>query len=112
MTDNEGKFVSGEQASRTPHDVIKALGSDLTYQLSTAGQELFHSNMLYWLATQRPSESAAIWELFDLGEPVGASREYQKVDLHVKSEDRHLFLENKVMALPDATQLERYSKRL
>ena len=92
--------------------MITALGSDLIYQLSTAGQELFHSNMLYWLATEAPVESAPIWELFDLGKPDRAMREYQKVDLHVVSGSRHLFLENKVMALPDASQLERYSERL
>lgn len=82
------------------------------YQLSTAGQELFHSNMLYWLATQAPEESKAIWALFGLEKPTAAAREYQKVDLHVEAGDRHLFLENKVMALPDASQLERYSERL
>lgn len=112
MTANQDTNESSEQASRTPQEVITALGSDLIYQLSTAGQELFHSNMLYWLATEAPSESAAIWELFDLGRPDRATREYQKVDLHVVSGSRHLFLENKVMALPDATQLERYSERL
>ena len=112
MTANQDTHVSGEQASRTPHEVIRALGSDLIYQLSTAGQELFHSNMLYWLATEAPTESAAIWGLFGIGEPTEAAREYQKVDLHVISGNRHLFLENKVMALPDAMQLERYSERL
>lgn len=112
MTVNQDRTGSGERASRTPREVINSLGSDLIYQLSTAGQELFHSNMLYWLATEAPSESAAIWKLFDLGTPTGASREYQKVDLRVDSGDRQLFLENKVMALPDATQLERYSERL
>lgn len=112
MTVNQDRAVSSEKASRTPREVITALGSDLIYQLSTAGQELFHSNMLYWLATEAPSESSAIWELFDLGKPTSAQREYQKVDLRVDSGDRSLFLENKVMALPDATQLERYSERL
>ena len=82
--------------------MITALGSDLMYQLSTAGQELFHSNMLYWLATEAPVESAPIWDLFDFGEPDRAIREYQKVDLRVVSETSSLFLENKVMALPDA----------
>lgn len=112
MTVNEARAVSDEGTSRTPSEVVSELGSDLIYQLSTAGQELFHSNMLYWLATEAPSESAAIWELFGLEKPVRADREYQKVDLHVESGDRHLFLENKVMALPDAAQLERYSERL
>ncbi|MCT1886375.1 PD-(D/E)XK nuclease family protein [Dietzia cinnamea] len=82
------------------------------YQLSTAGQELFHSNMLYWLATNAPDASAPIWELFGLETPTAAYREYQKLDLYVTSARGHLFLENKVMALPDAEQLARYSERL
>ncbi|WP_182653717.1 PD-(D/E)XK nuclease family protein [Dietzia sp. CQ4] len=92
--------------------MISALGDDLMYQLSTAGQELFHSNILYWLATEAAEESAAVWAVFGLEVPTEAFREYQKVDLRVDSGDRHLFLENKVMALPDASQLGRYSGKL
>lgn len=112
MTEAVDGVVSAGNAARALNEVIDSLGSDLMYQLSTAGQELFHSNMLYWLATQAPEESKAIWALFGLEEPTAAVREYQKVDLYVESGDRHLFLENKVMALPDATQLERYSEKL
>lgn len=112
MTETVDGVVSAGNAARALNEVIDSLGSDLMYQLSTAGQELFHSNMLYWLATQAPEESKAIWALFGLEEPTAAVREYQKVDLYVEGGDRHLFLENKVMALPDATQLERYSEKL
>jgi alpha-beta hydrolase superfamily lysophospholipase len=41
-----------------PSEVVARLGADPMYQLSTAGQERFHTNMLYWLATRRPAESA------------------------------------------------------
>ena len=112
MTDIASVDAATDHGVRSGPEVIAALGKDLMYQLSTAGQELFHSNMLYWLATNAPDASAAIWELFGLETPDAAFREYQKVDLYVKNAERHLFLENKVMALPDAEQLARYSERL
>ena len=83
MTETVDGVVSAGNAARALNEVIDSLGSDLMYQLSTAGQELFHSNMLYWLATQAPEESKAIWALFGLEEPTAAVREYQKVDLWV-----------------------------
>ncbi|MBS7549414.1 PD-(D/E)XK nuclease family protein [Dietzia massiliensis] len=112
MTEIAGDEAVSSQDVRSGHKVIITLGKDLMYQLSTAGQELFHSNMLFWLATNAPDASAPIWEMFGLETPTAAFREYQKVDLYVTSAEGHLFLENKVMALPDAEQLARYAEKL
>lgn len=96
----------------TRQAVIERLAVNPMYQLSTAGQELFHTNMLYWLAEEKPAESAEIWKLFGVGHPIKAHRELRHIDLQVDSDHGLLILENKVLALPDPKQLERYVNRL
>jgi hypothetical protein len=69
--------------------VVAELAADPLYQLSTAGQELFHTNMLYWLATQHSGESAPLWLRLGVDPPTtdgqnprGAiRREWMHVDL-------------------------------
>jgi hypothetical protein len=92
------------------HDLLKRLDESLLFQLSRAGQELFHSNMLYWLAKHRPHESAPVWNLLapGLGLPRDAEREAKNIDLAIECVDGDLILENKVLALPESEQLERY----
>ncbi|MFM9377291.1 hypothetical protein [Gordonia sp. VNK21] len=93
-------------------NVVARLKANPMYQLSTAGQELFHSNMLYWLAKEKPDESAEIWKLFGLARPTEAHREFRNIDLQVDSDSGRLILENKVLALPDPKQVERYVDKL
>jgi hypothetical protein len=94
---------------------VSRLAADPMFQLSTAGQELFHSNFLYWLARERPAESHPIWDLLTVDAPasgdlVEVSREWKHVDLFIDSgvARRQLVLENKVLAVPDSSQLKRY----
>ncbi|UAK39174.1 PD-(D/E)XK nuclease family protein [Gordonia bronchialis] len=96
----------------TAEDVVARLKANPMYQLSTAGQELFHSNMLYWLAKEKPDESAKIWKLFGAAHPTEAYRELRHIDLQVDSVQGRLILENKVLALPDQRQLDQYVDKL
>ena len=102
--------------------VAAELAADPLYQLSTAGQELFHTNMLFWLATQHPAESAPVWlrlgvdpPTTDGQDPRGAiRREWLHVDLYVDSglPGRKLVLENKILAIATPEQLTRYRETL
>ena len=58
--------MSAETSRESRLLAVKALASLPLVQLSTAGMELFHTNMLYWLATERPDESVAVWNAFGL----------------------------------------------
>lgn len=52
--------------------IAAELGADPWYQLSTAGQERFHTNLLYRLVVNRPGESRPVWELLGVDAPLGA----------------------------------------
>lgn len=101
---------------RTP---IEKLASDPWFQLSTAGQELFHTNMLYWLAKHRWDESRPVWELLapkmaSHGRPRDVLREKRHTDLILDAGKNLPFmvLENKVSAIPSRIQLEKYKSDL
>jgi hypothetical protein len=78
--------------------------------------ELFHTNMLYWLATERPDESTALWKAFGLTSPpvdkqsAFIRREWHHVDLVVSPGDDQpaLVIENKIGAIPNPQQLDGY----
>jgi hypothetical protein len=78
--------------------------------------ELFHTNMLYWLATERPDESTALWKAFGLTSPpvdkqsAFIRREWHHIDLVVSPGDDQpaLVIENKIGAIPNPQQLDGY----
>lgn len=102
--------------------VVAELAADPLYQLSTAGQELFHTNMLFWLATRHPDESAPVWRRLGVDPPstVGPDprgairREWLHIDLYVDAgmPGRKLVLENKVLAIATTEQLTRYRETI
>lgn len=103
-------------------NAIKGLKDSPLYILSTAGMELFHSNMLYWIASTYPEESMPIWR--SLGMQVDpktevstqAFREKSKIDLWVRFKEgggeKDLILENKISAIPTKKQLDGYESSL
>lgn len=103
-------------------DLIEQLAADPLYQLSTAGQELFHTNMLFWLATQRPGPSTPVWHALHADAPPSEGpdspgpirREWRHIDLYLDSGmgGRKLVLENKVLSVPNAAQLTGYHDKL
>src|ERR1700760_5161094 len=95
--------------------VVAELASDPMFAASQSSKELFHSNMLAWYLQRWPqarSELARAWNL-PLDHPddqVVIGREEHHLDLVMKAAGRLvLVVENKVFALPDETQLARYT---
>ena len=95
---------------------VAALTALPLYQLSTAGMELFHTNVLYWLAVHRPKKSASLWRALGLHTVHAAlqepfiRREWRHVDLVFATGvgQPALVVENKIGAIPTAEQLIRY----
>jgi hypothetical protein len=110
--------LSEETGKSSRSAAVTALAKLPLYQLSTAGMELFHTNMLYWLATERPGQSFAVWQTLGLPDglqpPQGVRREWLHIDLAAWSEtdERALVLENKIGAIPNPGQLDGYYAKL
>jgi hypothetical protein len=90
------------------------LRADPLHNLSLNSKELFHSNLLAWLATEYPREVATIFEGIvgagDPGEGSVADRERAGLDLVLRLPGRRTaVIENKVWSLPDDYQLARYA---
>ncbi|MFD3458371.1 hypothetical protein ACFWVM_01560 [Nocardia fluminea] len=101
----------------TETDVIALLAADPLYQLSTAGQELFHTNMLYWLIKTDPAAVGPLMrDVFRILPPqtdvyhLVVERERHHWDLFVDSGMGcgKLVLENKLHSLPRTEQLDDY----
>lgn len=99
---------------------VDALARLPLFQLSTAGMELFHTNMLYWLALHQPAESAPVWNALGLrsagagGQEPFIEREWRHLDLVFRpgAGGETLVIENKIGAIPTAGQLDRYARMI
>lgn len=91
----------------------KCLSTQPLFVLSTAGQELFHSNFLYWLAKSYPRESRSLFAVLGLASDAydEVLREAQHIDLTLRSDGRVLVVENKVAAVATVEQLKAYRKK-
>lgn len=96
-------------------EIVTELADDPLYQLSTAGQEQFHTNMLYWLIKTHPDASGPLMSLFGALPPqpiyrTQVQREWRHLDLFVNSGlgCGKLVLENKLHSLPRVEQLTEY----
>ena len=84
--------------------IVHNLESNPILAMSLGSRELFHSNLLAWFISSYEPVTRA------LGLPGGISvlREKEHTDLLIKHDDQRLMIiENKVFALPDASQLAR-----
>ena len=95
--------------------VVDALAAEPLFHLSLGSRELFHSNLLGWMAEQFPEVMKGV--LHDILEVDNASeasfvlREYKQIDLIVAFPGyRPVVFENKVFSLPDQSQLDRYAR--
>lgn len=98
-------------------DLANQLGANPLFQLSTANQELFHSNMLHWLALNASTESSGVWgALFGDGIPRiprSSERERANIDLLVSFPDYCvLAVENKIHSIATEKQLNEYAVKL
>lgn len=114
------KAVSAETKVEVRSAAVAALAELPLFQLSTAGMELFHTNMLYWLASERPDESIAVWNALGLPEArmdqqsPFVRREWHRTDLVVWPGDGQpaLVIENKIGGIPTPAQLDGYYAKL
>lgn len=109
--------MSRSDLSAQIKSVADELGANPLFQLSTANQELFHSNMLFWLATTAADQSQRVWQALT-GEkqtpPIAAvHRERANLDLIVSFADgSSLVIENKIHSIAQEAQLTAYQARL
>jgi len=94
--------------------ICRKLQAEPLFHMSLGSKELFHSNFLAWFITRFPE--AAADALGDLTEVTLASsslrvlREKRDLDLVIELPGRQpIVIENKMFALPDESQLERYT---
>ena len=99
-------------------DAANVLATQPLYILSTAGQELFHTNMLFWLAARYPEESASVFERLGIAISEApknyekVSREHKNIDLIVEyGADSLLVIENKIAAIATQRQLDAYEEK-
>lgn len=101
--------------------LVRELADDLLFALSLGSKELFHTNLLGWLAEHHRGVGDALLHLWNGPEatlaPVRARREWQHLDLVLdeaasgtKGGPARVVVENKMFALPDLEQLRRYGK--
>jgi hypothetical protein len=88
---------------------VAALKAEPLWAASSAARELFHSDMLKWLAEERPEAFAAVLGL-DSVPPYRCERERGHLDLRVIPEGggRPVVVENKLFSLPNEGQLDTY----
>jgi hypothetical protein len=99
--------------------LVGELERDVVFAMSRGSKELFHSNLLGWYLERFPRLSAALLDAWQVpywpGDPDPARRvrrEWRRLDLVVHEPGRRtLVVENKVFALPDAAQLDAYTRQ-
>lgn len=94
--------------------ICRDLQNEPLFHMSLGSKELFHSNFLAWFLTSFPE--AAEDALGDLADAAPTSRsirvlrEKRDLDLVIELPGRQpIVIENKMFALPDESQLERYT---
>lgn len=101
--------------------LVRELADDLVFALSLGSKELFHTNLLGWLAEKHRGVGDALLRLWNGPEaplgPVRARREWQHLDLvldevasGIEGGPARVVVENKMFALPDLEQLRKYGK--
>lgn len=96
---------------------IENLKESPLFNLSLSSKELFHSNLLYWIANNYKKEFGELFAPFLKEMPSDYNidklhRERRGIDLSFSySNGQEVFIENKVKSVPYIRQLENYSKK-
>jgi hypothetical protein len=109
--------TGGEEAEARLRCLAARLDSNVVFAMSQGSKELFHTNLLGWYLHRFPDLRTALldaWQVPALpGDPdhqARVRREWRNLDLVVHEPGRSaLVIENKVFALPDTVQLDRYT---
>lgn len=103
----------------TQNDSISELKDNVVFQLSLSSKELFHSNFLYWLATEKTSlfnnvlSELGIHFQLNLNEHK-VYREYEHFDFCICDLDKKILfvLENKFKSIATKKQLDQYKSKI
>jgi hypothetical protein len=98
-------------------ETIEKLKSSPIFNLSLSSKELFHSNFLYWIGQNYPSEFGELFSEFLNEQPEDLRikeifRERESIDLSFNySNGQEVLIENKVKSVPYIGQLVKYSEK-
>lgn len=111
-------MTGGEGTEARLRCLVARLDGDVVFAMSQGSKELFHSNLLGWYLRRFPDLRTALLDAWqvpawpgDPGHQARVRREWRNLDLTVHEPGRGvLVIENKVFALPDTAQLDRYAR--
>lgn len=96
---------------------IEKLKKSPLFNLSLSSKELFHSNFLYWIGHNYPSEFGGLFSKYLNEQPENSEikeifRERENIDLSFSySNGQEVLIENKVKSVPYIGQLAKYSEK-
>lgn len=113
-------LLSPDEREQAVRDLVQEFENDLLFTLSLGSKELFHTNLLGWLAEHHPGVGNVLLNLWTsqpaIG-PLSAKREWRHLDLVLDEQTpgsprpaTRVVVENKMFALPDLAQLTEYGK--
>jgi hypothetical protein len=98
-------------------ETIEKLKKSPLFNLSLSSKELFHSNFLYWIGHNYPSEFGGLFSKYLNEQPEDSCikeifRERENIDLSFSySNGQEVLIENKVKSVPYIGQLVKYSEK-
>jgi len=94
-------------------EVVEALKGEPLWAASSGARELFHSDMLQWLAKYEPEAFTEVFQL-PAADEYCCERERGHLDLWIAARDggRSIVVENKLFSLPREAQLDGYSEKI
>jgi hypothetical protein len=98
-------------------ETIEKLKSSPIFNLSLSSKELFHSNFLYWIGQNYPSEFGELFSKYLNEQPEDLRikeifRERENIDLSFNYfNGQEVLIENKVKSVPYIGQLAKYSEK-
>ena len=94
-------------------EIVSGLRAEPLWATSSAARELFHSDMVQWLADNEPEAFAYVFDLDAAGE-YECHRERGHLDLWIEAHHggTSIVIENKLFSLPREDQLDQYSRQI
>jgi hypothetical protein len=116
--ETDKRAAAGAVLDAAREALLAELAGEVVFALSQGGKELFHTNLLAWFAERYPPVARALLAVANADAAphgVRAFREWKKLDLVLDAVGPDgalggslLVVENKLFALTDTDQLERY----
>ncbi len=99
---------------RIMKNIINNLIKSPLFNLSLSSKELFHSNFMYWLGKNYPTEIGILFGKYLKTQPsdykINIFREKNNIDISILYQNNEMIIiENKVKSIPNFAQLQKYS---